>query len=49
MVSNTKRTHNSFEEVSPQWLNKIGLQKFYLSARKLDGCSLICAENCNRW
>ena len=48
-VSNTKRTHNSFEEVSPQWLNKIGLQKFYLSARKLDGCSLICAENCNRW
>ena len=49
MVSNTKRTHNSFEEVSPQWLNKIGLQKFYLSARKLDGCSLIWPENCNRW
>ena len=39
-----------FEEISPQWLSKIGRQKFYLlSAKKFDVCSFICAENCNRW
>ena len=33
MILNTKRIHNSFEEISPQELYK-RLQKFYLSARK---------------
>ena len=35
MILNTKRIHTSFEEISPQELNK-RLQKFYLSARKSD-------------
>ena len=35
MVLNTKRIHNSFEEISPEELNKC-LQQLYLSARKRD-------------
>ena len=49
MILNTKRIHTSFEEISPQELNK-RLQKFYLSARKSDdrGRSVIARQNCNR-
>ena len=35
-----------FEEIFPKELNKC-LQKFYLSARKRDGCSAIARQNCN--
>ena len=50
MISNTKRSHNSFEEISPQELNKCP-QKSYLAARKSDGRgrSVIARQNCNRW
>ena len=45
MILNTKRIHNSFEEISPQELN-ICLQKFSLSARKSDdrGRSVIARQ-----
>ena len=50
MIFNAKRIHNSFEEISPQELDKC-LQKFYLSARKSDerGRSVIARQNCIRW
>ena len=50
MILSTKRIHNSFEEISPQELNKF-LQEVYLSARKSDGHgrSVIARKNCNSW
>ena len=48
MVSNTKRIHNSFEDISSQELNKC-LQKSYLSARKRDCLSVIARQKRNRW
>ena len=39
-----------FEEISQQKLSKC-LQKFYSSARKIDGRGrlVIARQNCNRW
>ena len=52
IIFNPNRIHNSFEETSPQELNK-PLQKFYLSLRKSDdrgqcGLPVIARRNCNR-
>ena len=43
MILNTNRIHKSFRRNSPKELNKC-LQKFYLSARKRDGRSVMRAK-----
>ena len=48
MVLNRKRIHNPFDEISPKELNDY-LQKFYLSARKRDGRSVIARQNYYYW
>ena len=50
MILNTKRIHDSFEEISLQELDECP-QKLYLSARKSDDRvrSVIARQNCNRW
>ena len=46
MVLNIKNFTTPFKERSPQELNKC-LQKFYLSAKKRDGRSVIARQNYN--
>ena len=42
------KENSSFDEISPKELDKC-IQKFYLSARKRDGRSVIARQNCDRW